>query len=66
MLNEKYFINFDVKRLFLKTDVTVDASNLAEGLTIPAEVEINPSFIGLGIGMKFLKISFSNRVRPKD
>lgn len=53
MLNEKYFVNFDVKRLFLKTDVTVDASNLAEGLSIPAEVEINPWIIGLGFGMKF-------------
>lgn len=51
--NDKFFINADVKKLFLKTDVTVDASNLAEGLSIPAEVEINPWIIGLGFGMKF-------------
>ncbi|WP_333695102.1 OmpW/AlkL family protein [Flavobacterium sp.] len=52
-INDTYFINFDVKRLFLKTDVTVDASNLAAGLSIPAEVEINPWIIGLGFGMRF-------------
>lgn len=53
MINDKFFVNTDVKRLFLKTDVKVDASNLATGLTIPAEVEINPWLIGFGIGMKF-------------
>ena len=31
MLDDKFFINFDAKRLFLSTDVTVDASNLAPG-----------------------------------
>lgn len=51
--NDRFFINADVKKLFLKTDVTVDASNLAAGLSIPAEVEINPWIIGLGFGMKF-------------
>lgn len=53
MFDDTYFVNFDVKRLFLKTDVTVDATNLADGLIIPAEVEINPWIIGLGFGMKF-------------
>ena len=52
-LNEKFFINLDVKKVFLKTDVTVDASNLADGLSIPAEVEINPWLLGFGVGMKF-------------
>jgi outer membrane protein len=52
-INDTYFINLDVKRLFLKTDVTVDASNLADGLSIPAEVTIDPWIIGLGFGMKF-------------
>jgi outer membrane protein len=42
MLDETFFINVDVKRLFLSTDVSVDASNLAPGLIIPAEVDINP------------------------
>ena len=53
MLDDKFFINFDAKRLFLSTDVTVDASNLAPGLSIPAEVDINPWLVGVGVGMKF-------------
>ena len=53
MLDDKFFINVDAKRLFLSTDVTVDASNLAPGLSIPAEVDINPWLVGVGVGMKF-------------
>jgi outer membrane protein len=53
MLDETFFINVDVKRLFLSTDVSVDASNLAPGLIIPAEVDINPWLVGVGVGMKF-------------
>lgn len=53
MLDDTFFINVDVKRLFLSTDVTVDASNLAAGLSIPAEVDINPWLLGFGVGMKF-------------
>lgn len=53
MLTDKFFINADVKKIFLKTDVTVDASNLAEGLSIPAKVELNPWVLGMGFGMKF-------------
>ncbi len=53
MISDKFFINVDAKRLFLSTDVTVDASNLAPGLSIPAEVDIDPWLLGFGIGMKF-------------
>lgn len=53
MLDDTFFINVDAKRLFLSTDVTVDASNLAAGLSIPAEVDINPWLLGFGVGMKF-------------
>lgn len=53
MFDDTFFVNFDVKRLFLKTDVSVDATNLAEGLVIPADVDINTWIIGLGFGMKF-------------
>ena len=53
MLNDKFFINVDAKRLFLNTDVTVDASNLAPGLSIPVDVDIDPWLFGMGIGMKF-------------
>lgn len=53
MLNDTYFINVDCKKLFLNTDVTVDASNLAPGLSIPADVDLNPWLLGFGVGMKF-------------
>ncbi|MGL2964665.1 OmpW/AlkL family protein [Flavobacterium sp. RSB2_4_14] len=53
MLSDKFFINIDAKRLFLNTDVTVDASNLAPGLSIPAKVDIDPYLIGFGVGMNF-------------
>jgi outer membrane protein len=53
MVDDTFFINVDVKRLFLSTDVSVDASNLAAGLIIPAEVDINPWLVGVGVGMKF-------------
>lgn len=52
-LSDKWFLNFDAKYILLNTDVTVDASNLAPGLSIPAEVDINPLLIGIGFGMKF-------------
>lgn len=50
---DNFFVNLDVKYILLKTDVTVDASNLAAGLSIPAEVEINPLLVGLGFGYRF-------------
>ena len=53
MLNDKFFINLDAKKILLKTDVTVDASNLAAGLSIPANVTINPLILGMGVGMRF-------------
>jgi len=53
MITDKYFVNIDVKKIFLNTDVTVNASNLSPGLSIPAKVDINPLLLGFGIGMKF-------------
>jgi outer membrane protein len=53
MLDDTFFINMDVKRLFLTTDVRVDASNLAAGLSIPAKVNIDPWLLGFGVGMRF-------------
>lgn len=46
-LNEKWFLNLDFKKMFLKTDVTVNNGS------DDSEVEINPIIIGLGVGMKF-------------
>ena len=51
MLNDKWFLNVDVKRLFLSTDVTVDATT-ALGATVGADVDINPWIIGFGVGVK--------------
>jgi len=48
-LNDKWFLNLDIKQLFLSTDVDVDTG---EGV-LPVEVDINPLIIGLGVGMKF-------------
>lgn len=52
-LSEKYFLNLDAKYILLKTDVDVDASNLASNLSIPAKVDINPFLLGIGFGIKF-------------
>ncbi|OYQ32071.1 OmpW family protein [Flavobacterium cyanobacteriorum] len=52
-VSDKFYINADVKQLFLNTDVTVDATNLAPGLKIPAEVDINPLLLGVGVGYSF-------------
>lgn len=59
-ITEKFFINVDFKKLFLKTDVTVDATNLLPAgtpagatLPIPAKVKLDPMLIGFGVGMRF-------------
>ncbi|WP_413512682.1 OmpW/AlkL family protein [Myroides odoratus] len=55
-ITDKFFINVDFKKLFLKTDVTVDATNLnptGQQLDIPAKVKIDPMLIGFGVGMRF-------------
>ncbi|MHC5309340.1 OmpW/AlkL family protein [Myroides sp. LJL116] len=59
-ITDKFFINVDFKKLFLKTNVTVDATNLlpasaAPGseLAIPAKVKLDPMLIGFGVGMRF-------------
>ncbi|MEM6719015.1 MAG: OmpW family outer membrane protein [Bacteroidota bacterium] len=51
-LNEKWFLNVDVKQIFIQTDATVNATT-ALGATVGADVDINPLVIGVGIGMKF-------------
>ncbi len=51
MLNDKWFLNLDVKKLFLNTTATVDATT-ALGATVDADVDINPWIIGFGVGIK--------------
>lgn len=45
MLDEKWFLNVDLKKVFIKTDVLVDE-------VVEAEVDINPWIIGFGAGIK--------------
>ena len=51
-LGEKWFLNLDVKQIFLQTDAIVNATT-ALGATVEADVDINPLVIGFGVGMKF-------------
>ncbi len=51
-LNDTWFLNLDVKKIFLQTDATVNATS-ALGATVGADVDINPWIIGVGFGMKF-------------
>ena len=50
---DNFYLNLDMKKLYLSTDVSVDGSNLAPGLTIPAKVDIDPLLLGFGVGMRF-------------
>jgi len=61
-ISKKFFVNIDVKKLFLSTTTTVDASNLTpQGSpelsavleNIKADVKINPWLLGIGIGCRF-------------
>ena len=49
-LNDKWFLNLDIKKLFLNTDVTADTG---EGEILPVDVDINPLIIGIGVGIRF-------------
>lgn len=60
-INERMFINVDAKKVFLSTDVTVDASNLTPSSApelapvladIPADVKIDPWIFGIGVGYR--------------
>ena len=51
-LGDKWFLNLDLKQIFLQTDATVNATT-ALGATVGADVDINPLVIGFGFGMKF-------------
>ncbi|TYP98994.1 outer membrane protein [Tenacibaculum adriaticum] len=51
MLNDKWFLNLDVKKMFLNTDATINATT-ALGATVGADVDINPWIFGFGVGVK--------------
>lgn len=47
---DNVYLNFDVKKLYLSTDVEV---NTYSSGTVTADVEIDPWLVGLGIGTRF-------------
>lgn len=48
-INDKWFLNLDVKQLLITTDVEVDTG---VGI-LPVEVDINPLVVGFGVGRRF-------------
>lgn len=49
-LNERWFINADVKKVWINTDVTIDAGGLG---IVNGDVDINPVIFGVGFGMRY-------------
>ena len=49
-VNDTYFVNFDVKKLWLGTDVTVDAGELGIGT---ADADFDRLIVGVGVGRRF-------------
>jgi outer membrane protein len=47
-VSKKLFINLDIKKIFLKTDVTIKGPN-----TVLKNVKVDPFVIGLGVGLRF-------------
>lgn len=51
-LNETWFLNVDLKKVWINTEVTVDGTtNL--GAVVNADVDIDPWIFGVGIGFKY-------------
>lgn len=51
-LSDQWFLNVDLKKIFIQTDATVNATT-ALGATVGADVDIHPLAIGFGVGYKF-------------
>lgn len=52
VLNERWFLNFDVKKVWINTDVTIDGTtNL--GAVVNADVDIDPWIVGVGFGWRY-------------
>ena len=47
-----WLLNADIKKVWINTDVTVDFSS-ALGATVDADVDINPTVVGIGFGYRF-------------
>jgi outer membrane protein len=51
-LNERWFLNFDVKKVWINTDVEVDATT-ALSAVVNADVDIDPWIVGVGFGWRY-------------
>jgi outer membrane protein len=51
-LGDKWFLNVDLKQIYIQTDAVVNATTEL-GATVGADVDINPLVFGFGFGMKF-------------
>jgi len=51
--NERWFLNVDIKRIFLQTDTTVNATTALGASVVAKDVDIDPFIIGVGFGYKF-------------
>ncbi|XBQ14907.1 MAG: OmpW family outer membrane protein [Oceanicaulis sp.] len=49
-INDTWFVNFDVKKIWINTDVTIDAGGLG---MVAADVDIDPVVFGVGVGFKY-------------
>ena len=47
-LDKKWFLNFDVKKIYIKTDVT----NASTGAFV-SQLKLDPVIVGIGVGLKF-------------
>jgi len=51
-INERWFLNFDVKKVWINTDVEVDATT-ALNAVVSADVDIDPWIVGVGFGWRY-------------
>jgi len=51
-LNERWFLNVDVKKVWINTDVTIDGTTNLNAV-VQADVDINPVIFGVGVGWRY-------------
>lgn len=49
-LNDRWFLNADLKKVWIQTDVTIDAGGLG---TVTGDVDIDPWIFGIGLGFRY-------------
>jgi outer membrane protein len=52
VLNARCFLNLDVKKVWINTDVTVDGT-ANRGAVVKADFDISPAIFGVGIGERY-------------